>query len=148
VRKANRERQVLSKLQRREMGLATMLLCVVVVFLMCNVLPLVNNILESFYSKSIDHLVQTSNFLVVFNSSVNFVIYCTCGERFRRLLLRLCRDFLWCRLGLHGSRRNSLYRKSHLYRGQHGACYPYILTSASFLLFFFKMSFRSYILCL
>jgi hypothetical protein len=49
VRKANRERQALSKLQRREMGLATMLLFVVVVFLLCNILPLVNNILESFY---------------------------------------------------------------------------------------------------
>ncbi|CAL8143759.1 unnamed protein product [Orchesella dallaii] len=117
VRKANRERQQLSKLQRREMGLATMLLCVVVVFLLCNVLPLVNNILESFYDTSVDQLVAMSNFLVVVNSSVNFVIYCTCGERFRRLLIRLCRDFIWCRLGTRSNYRGSLYRKSHHYRG-------------------------------
>lgn len=118
VRKANRERQQLSKLQRREMGLATMLLCVVVVFLLCNVLPLVNNILESFYDTSVDQLVAISNFLVVVNSSVNFVIYCTCGERFRRLLIRLCRDFIWCRLGTRSNYRGSLYRKSHYYRGE------------------------------
>lgn len=32
------------------MGLASMLLIVVVVFLMCNILPLVNNILESIWN--------------------------------------------------------------------------------------------------
>jgi len=102
------------------MGLATMLLFVVVVFLLCNILPLVNNILESFYDTGVDQLVQASNFLVVLNSSVNFVIYCTCGERFRRLLFRLCRDFLVCRLGHRDSLRSSVYRKSNFYRGQHG----------------------------
>ncbi|XP_035705474.1 FMRFamide receptor isoform X2 [Folsomia candida] len=119
VRKANRERAQLSKLQKREMGLASMLLIVVVVFLMCNILPLVNNILESIWNVEVEKLIALSNFLVIFNSSVNFVIYCTCGERFRRLLIRLCRDFMWCRVkGKQGS--NGFYRKSQYYRSQHG----------------------------
>ncbi|KAK9310692.1 hypothetical protein QLX08_000020 [Tetragonisca angustula] len=48
VRKANRDLQQLSRHQRREIGLATMLLCVVVVFLICNILPLASNIHETF----------------------------------------------------------------------------------------------------
>lgn len=67
----------------------------------------------------VEKLIALSNFLVIFNSSVNFVIYCTCGERFRRLLIRLCRDFMWCRVkGKQGS--NGFYRKSQYYRSQHG----------------------------
>ncbi|XP_043795345.1 FMRFamide receptor isoform X2 [Apis laboriosa] len=48
VRKANRDLQQLSRHQRREIGLATMLLCVVIVFLICNILPLASNIHETF----------------------------------------------------------------------------------------------------
>ena len=108
----------MSKLQKRELGLATMLLFVVGVFLLCNVLPLVNNILESFYDHSVDVLVQLSNFLVILNSSVNFVIYCSCGERFRKLLLRMCADWAPCR---QNSRTRSLNRKTNFYRGgRHG----------------------------
>lgn len=93
MRIANRERQRLSRLQRREIGLATMLLCVVVVFFICNLLPLVNNIIESFKivvdANLIDILVKTSNLLVTINSSVNFIIYVIFGEKFKRLFLML-----------------------------------------------------------
>jgi len=46
VRRANAERAKLSRLQQREIGMATMLICVVMVFFACNVLALVVNVLE------------------------------------------------------------------------------------------------------
>ncbi|XP_046985417.1 FMRFamide receptor [Schistocerca americana] len=102
VRKANQERQRLSRLQKKEIGLATMLLCVVIVFFLCNILALVNNILEAFYCINIDQLVKTSNLLITINSSVNFVIYVIFGEKFKRLFLKMfCSHGRW--LG-HGGR--------------------------------------------
>lgn len=98
VKRANRERQRLSRSEKREIGLATMLLCVVVVFFMLNFLPLVLNISEAFYS-TIDHKVtKVSNLLITINSSVNFLIYIIFGEKFKRIFLliffkrRLSRD--------------------------------------------------------
>lgn len=96
VRKANRERQRLSRSEKREIGLATMLICVVVVFLLCNLLAMVNNIMEAVYSKINDYLVKTSNLLVTINSSVNFIIYVIFGEKFKRIFLLL---FCKSRLG-------------------------------------------------
>ena len=46
IRRANQERAKLSSHQQREIGMATMLICVVIVFFACNVLALVVNILE------------------------------------------------------------------------------------------------------
>lgn len=66
-----------------------MLLCVVVVFFLCNLLALVNNILEAFYGLVDDQLVNVSNLLVTINSSVNFVVYVTFGEKFRRMFLKV-----------------------------------------------------------
>ncbi|KAK6637117.1 hypothetical protein RUM43_010791 [Polyplax serrata] len=94
VRRANLERARLSRLQKKEIGLATMLLCVVIVFFFCNILALVNNLLEAFYGVIYDQLVKTSNLLVTINSSVNFVVYVTFGEKFKRLFLKLfCSPF-------------------------------------------------------
>ncbi|XP_030372787.1 FMRFamide receptor [Scaptodrosophila lebanonensis] len=98
VKRANRERQRLSRSEKREIGLATMLLCVVVVFFMLNFLPLVLNISEAFYN-FIDHkIAKISNLLITINSSVNFLIYIIFGEKFKRIFLliffkrRLSRD--------------------------------------------------------
>ena len=49
VRKANQERAKLSSHQQREIGMATMLICGVIVFFACNVLALVVNVLEVSY---------------------------------------------------------------------------------------------------
>ena len=46
VRKANQERAKLSSHQQREIGMATMLICVVIVFFACNLLAFVVNVLE------------------------------------------------------------------------------------------------------
>ena len=46
IRKSTAERSKLTRHQQREIGMATMLLGVVVVFFICNILALVVNILE------------------------------------------------------------------------------------------------------
>ncbi|XP_063231841.1 FMRFamide receptor [Bacillus rossius redtenbacheri] len=99
VRRANKERQRLSRLQKKEIGLATMLLCVVFVFFLCNILALVNNVLEAFYGDTVDQLVKTSDLLITINSSVNFIIYVTFGEKFKRLFFKL-----FCSRGPFGGR--------------------------------------------
>lgn len=66
-----------------------MLLCVVVVFLLCNVWALISNVAEAFYGITVDQLVKVSNLLVTINSSVNFVIYVIFGEKFKRLFFKL-----------------------------------------------------------
>ncbi|XP_055389545.1 FMRFamide receptor [Condylostylus longicornis] len=89
VQKANRERQRLSRTERREIGLATMLLCVVIVFFLLNFLALYTNILEAFYGIIDDYLIKISNLLVTINSSANFIIYVIFGEKFKRIFLLL-----------------------------------------------------------
>ncbi|XP_041974311.1 FMRFamide receptor-like [Aricia agestis] len=92
VRRAQAERARLSRVQRRELGLATMLLVVVLVFFLCNLLPLVTNAFEVFMGDAfddLDPLVKTSNLLVTINSSVNFVIYVIFGEKFKRVFLKM-----------------------------------------------------------
>lgn len=96
------ERARLSRLQKKEIGLATMLLCVVIIFFICNILALVNNLLEAFYGVIYDQLVKTSNLLVTINSSVNFIVYVTFGEKFKRLFLKLCCSPFLSLLGTSG----------------------------------------------
>lgn len=102
VRKANRDLQQLSRHQRREIGLATMLLCVVIVFLICNILPLASNIHETFLNDPPVWLVQTGNLLVTINSSINFIIYVIFGRKFKRIFLKL-----FCSSKLFGPGRDS-----------------------------------------
>ncbi|KAL9902177.1 FMRFamide Receptor isoform 1-T7 [Glossina fuscipes fuscipes] len=87
VKRANRERQRLSRSEKREIGLATMLLCVVVVFFLFNFLALVLNISEAFYNFIDPSLTKISNLLVTINSSCNFLIYVIFGEKFKRIFL-------------------------------------------------------------
>lgn len=89
VRKANRERQMWSRTERREIGLATMLLCVVIAFILCNTLALYANFAEAFFGEPRLEIVYVSNLLVTLNSSVNFIIYVIFGEKFKRIFLQL-----------------------------------------------------------
>jgi hypothetical protein len=89
VKRANRERQKLSRTEKREIGLATMLFVIVIVFFCCNILALIQNILEAFEGIINDRLVKTSNLFVTINSSVNFIIYVIFGEKFKRVFLLL-----------------------------------------------------------
>ncbi|KAK0081602.1 hypothetical protein PV325_011873 [Microctonus aethiopoides] len=102
VRKANRDLQQLSRHQRREINLATMLLCVVIVFIVCNVLPLASNVFEKFQVLPPAWLVQAGNLLVTINSSINFIVYVIFGRNFKRLFIRL-----FCRSRVCGGGRDS-----------------------------------------
>ncbi|XP_013776911.2 FMRFamide receptor-like, partial [Limulus polyphemus] len=88
VNQANRDRQKLSFRQRKEISLSIMLLCVVIVFLFCNITAFLVNILEYFdvYWESLAHC---SNLLVTLNSSVNFIIYCIFGHKFKQTLFSI-----------------------------------------------------------
>lgn len=80
-----------------------MLLCVVAVFFICNALPLITNIIDTYQSNlNISILVNASNLLVTINSSVNFIIYVIFGEKFKKLFL-----VLFCHNMLFGTGRES-----------------------------------------
>lgn len=102
VRRANKDLQQLSRHQRREIGLATMLMCVVVVFLVCNILPLASNIHETFIADPPRRMVQIGNLLVIINSSINFIIYVIFGQKFKKIFFKL-----FCSSWMFGPGRDS-----------------------------------------
>lgn len=67
------------------------LICVVCLFLLCNILSLIINFIETFTDVGIAvaYLIDLSNFLVVLNSSVNFLIYISFGENFRQTVKKM-----------------------------------------------------------
>uniref|UniRef100_T1GZ53 G-protein coupled receptors family 1 profile domain-containing protein n=1 Tax=Megaselia scalaris TaxID=36166 RepID=T1GZ53_MEGSC len=79
----------LSRSEQREISLATMLICVVIVFFLFNFLAFYLNILEAFYRQIRTNLTKISNLLVTINSSANFIIYVIFGEKFKRICLQL-----------------------------------------------------------
>ncbi|XP_051158767.1 FMRFamide receptor-like [Leptopilina boulardi] len=102
VRKANRDLQHMSRHQRREIGLAMMLICVVIVFIICNILPMVSNVYENLYTNPPVWMVQIGNLLVTINSSINFIIYVIFGRKFKRIFLKL-----FCSSNIFGHGRDS-----------------------------------------
>ena len=96
IRRANATRAILSNQEKKDHNLAVMLLVVVVVFFLCNVLALVSNVLEQFVGietfDGFDQIIQVSNLLVTINSSVNILIYCIFGAKFKSLFMQIfCR---------------------------------------------------------
>lgn len=87
VQIVNRMRIKLTSKESQDIKLTTMLFCVVIVFLCCNVLAVVTNILETFQIHD-DRLTKTSNFFVTVNSSVNFIIYVVLVRKFRMIFMR------------------------------------------------------------
>ena len=61
---------------------------VVAVFVLCNILAMVSNILEMMNLDGF-YIITVSNLLVTINSSVNILIYCTFGLTFRNELKRI-----------------------------------------------------------
>ena len=88
MRRAIARRAQLTTQEQKEHNLATMLLVVVLVFFVCNLLPLVVNILE-LTGTYIKPLANVSNSLVTINSSVNILIYCIFGKKFRTVFLKI-----------------------------------------------------------
>ena len=64
-----------------------MLMFVVAVFFIFNILAMVVNIFETL-NILVDEMIRISNLLVSVNSSVNFIIYCIFGDKFKRLFQR------------------------------------------------------------
>lgn len=74
VRRSNDRNVTLSSSQKKEMKLAVMLMIVVLVFLICNVLPFIVNIMELF-AFSYKPLTEISNLLVTINSRYIFITF-------------------------------------------------------------------------
>lgn len=88
VRIVNRMRVKLTSKEMQDIKLTTMLFTVVIVFLTCQFLAVLTNILETFYSVHNDWLTKLSNFFVTLNSSVNFIIYVVLVRKFRVIFIR------------------------------------------------------------
>ncbi|XP_022256354.1 FMRFamide receptor-like [Limulus polyphemus] len=88
VQRANRNRRRLTRQQENEINLAMMLFCIVGIFFVCNILALIVNIME-YFGEVIHSMVAVSNLLVTINSSVNFIIYCIYGQKFKTMFLRM-----------------------------------------------------------
>lgn len=88
VRTVNRLRLKLTTKEIKDIKLTTMLFCVVIVFLTCSFPAVLTNILETFYNIHSDLLTRISNFFVMLNSSVNFIIYVVLVRKFRLIFIR------------------------------------------------------------
>jgi len=91
-----RESLTVSKSESRETSVAQMLLCVVVVFLACNFLAMLNNALETIWDITCNTLINFSNFFVTFNSCCNFAIYYIFGQKFRNCFITTWNDLFPC----------------------------------------------------
>lgn len=73
-----------------------MLVVAVIVFLLCNILPLINNMMEINNGDVYRPYVYVANFLVCLNSSVNVLIYYAFAERFRRYFKAITKQICCC----------------------------------------------------
>ena len=101
IRTTIRRRHLLSshydESQRNSVQLTVLLILVVVVFIVCqiphSVYALLRVIVSSYMFRcpnSLYYFMNISDALVIFNSSINFFLYCLAGKRFRQHLRDLC----------------------------------------------------------
>ncbi|XP_074650134.1 FMRFamide receptor-like [Tubulanus polymorphus] len=98
VRESSHQRADMNVRQSRENNVTIMLVSVVVVFIICQVPALVYNVAYAIdrnitLSYSFQVLSNFRNFLVVVNSTINFLLYCAFGQKFRRTFVRMV---CWC----------------------------------------------------
>lgn len=95
ILKARAKRKYLSRKEKSEYKTTVMMCVVVLVFVLCNSLPMILNVLEAFYPNLFldpDTLVigfllnDVCNLLVVVNSMINFVTYSVFSQKYRNLL--------------------------------------------------------------
>lgn len=100
VKRSRQQQITMNVRQSRENNVTLMLVGVVVVFMICQVPALVYNIAYSInenIEKNFGWRVLSSmrNFLVTFNSAINFILYCAFGQKFRCIFIRtFCRRCL------------------------------------------------------
>ncbi|KAK3086740.1 hypothetical protein FSP39_022705 [Pinctada imbricata] len=95
VNLAKKTRTRLSTSASKEANLTIMLIAVIIVFLICQLPSIADNILWVIFDSadlncSLSYIRFTSitNLMVVINSAVNFVLYCAFGKRFRRVFVK------------------------------------------------------------
>ncbi|KAH3833762.1 FMRFamide receptor-like [Dreissena polymorpha] len=98
VRRSRVQQKTMHVRQARENNVTLMLISVVVVFMICQIPALVYNIIYAIHNRKLDTfqieiLSSTRNFLVTFNSAINFILYCAFGQKFRCVFIR---TFCWC----------------------------------------------------
>ena len=94
VRRSQKQRKDMNVRQSRENNVTIMLASVVVVFILCQVPALVYNLAYAMDREYVEGesycygvLSVMRNFLVTFNSAINFLLYCALGQKFRRIFL-------------------------------------------------------------
>ncbi|KAL3985702.1 7 transmembrane receptor (rhodopsin family) protein [Acanthocheilonema viteae] len=73
------------------------MIMVVILFLCCNILALIVNVIETFFEPStllVNFLTDTSNFLVILNSSINCLIYYTFNKEYKKVFLIKVRQLI------------------------------------------------------
>lgn len=86
---------------KKENSLTIMLISVIVVFMICQLPSMADNIFmvtlskEVLYSPVFVRITVISNLMVITNSAINFYLYCVFGKKFRRVF---CRIFCMCYL--------------------------------------------------
>ena len=101
VKKSQKQQKDMNVRQSRENNVTIMLVSVVIVFMMCQVPAAVYNVAYAIDLETVENrlgwliLSPVRNFLVTFNSAINFLLYCAFGQKFRRIFMRtFCRCFL------------------------------------------------------
>lgn len=96
IRTSHQERAKMTKSHFREIKRTQIPVAIVVMFYALGLLPLTTSIVESIHStdstfvhsNSWNSLVSVSNICVILNSSINIIVYCLVGNKFRQSL--------WC----------------------------------------------------
>lgn len=93
---AYRNRKTMSGREEKERRITIMVLVVIIVFIVLNSLAFVANFIEAFelHREKLEYeiylcLIALGNILVVFNSAINFIIYCALGFRFRQMFMKI-----------------------------------------------------------
>ncbi|XP_064641248.1 FMRFamide receptor-like [Lineus longissimus] len=100
VKKSQRTRAEMNARTSRENNLTIMVIVVVLVFLICQILAMIDNI----YLTTVPHAqLMTNEYFIRFNgistdmvclnSAINFLLYCVFGNKFRKVFLHI----YWCR---------------------------------------------------
>lgn len=117
INRSRNQRQQMSTTATREHNLTVMLVAVIVVFLVCQFPTIVDNILVAIVGEERhDGVVQyqllyiLSTTLVTINSSLNFVLYCLFGKKFRMVLCHI--------LGLQGGGQKENQYRSTIYQSR------------------------------
>ncbi|KAL3866549.1 hypothetical protein ACJMK2_043840 [Sinanodonta woodiana] len=101
VKRSQKQQRDMNVRQSRENNVTIMLISLVIVFMICQVPALIYNVAYSINYEIIKStlpwqvLSSLRNFMVTFNSTINFILYCAFGQKFRQVFVHtFCKCFL------------------------------------------------------